>query len=355
MCKNNTTNVNQDLRISDLQPGDILTYEASSDPKSRDIITEMIVLLTKSTITHSAIFIQDLDGDNSCYIADSGKSGTHEHVSIAGDSNTRATYVCRLNNPQNSDGLVNAKDTRPVIDAAKQIVSENLPYPFADLALVAAILLYKDVSHVNLKQAVVIKFLQLLTALVKKFIDDHRRDENKGKHTMVCSSYVYQCYLDASKTNPDLKIKIKGGDLQPGLLKTNKVTTLLDIFEEYAIEHNFKDTIKSYATETDVSVSEVEDVLKDMVDESNVDHVNMLKCNDLCNAIGDFLKTLYTAYGYAISSIKELIDIARKEQALFVTPNDLCNHIENAKKLGITRLRRQDEDLDENELPIAKG
>lgn len=354
MCKKSTNDVNQDLRITDLQPGDILTYEASSNPESRDFLTNMIVLLTKSTITHSAIFIKDLEGDSSCYIADAGRSGIHEHVSTAGDSTTRATYVCRLENPQNSDGLVNTKDTQPVIDAAKQIVSENLPYPFSDLALVAAILLYKDVSHVNLKQAAVIKFLQLLTALIKKFIDDHRREENKGKHTMVCSSYVYQCYLDASKTNSDLKIKIKGGDLQPGLLKTNKVTTLLDIFEEYAIEHNFKDTIKASAMETDVSISEIEDVLKDMVDESNTDHVNMLKCNDLCNVIGDFLKTLYKLYGYCISDIKELIDIARKEQALFVTPNDLCFHIENAKKIGICRLHRVDEDLDENEQPIAK-
>ena len=47
-------------------------------------------------------------------------------------------------------------------------------------------------------------------------------------------------------------------------------------------------------------------------------------------------------------SFLEMMKIAREQQAMFVTPNDLANHITNATQIGMLKVERYGKDYDEN-------
>ncbi|MBR4784124.1 MAG: hypothetical protein IK012_02585 [Fibrobacter sp.] len=326
----------QKLTIKDLRPGDILTFEGEDDHG----ISSAIMMLTNSKVTHGALYFQDSPVEA---LADAGQSGLHAHE-VIDKEDSRCAYVCRLQKNDKGD-LFSDSELYPVLHSAKGYLDLKMPYPYSDLVLLAMILIFKDISHVNIKQHVIIGILKIVAAEIKKLIDEKK---HKGEHTMVCSSFVYQCYLDASKNNKDLKIKLSNSDMH--VLKcANQAQTLFNLYAEHAAENNFE-TSRFMVQEEDDSVNDLEALLKEALEDNGNSRVMLMKTNILSRAIEDFLMKLLDYLGYKFKSIKELIENARELQSMFVTPNDLCYNIDNAEKVGYINLYRATEDLAEDQI-----
>lgn len=323
------------LELSDLKPGDILIFGTDFSP-----IDNLITALTNSNATHGALFYQN---GETPLLADSGFSGIDLHQvskGSLGKDESRVVYVRRLTK-EGGFGDDFDKIVAPVTKIAYDYVCQDLPYPYSNLVLLAMILIYKDVSKFNLQQVIVIKLLRLITAELKKLIDDKFHD---GKYTMVCSSFVYQCYLDASEAekNPDLKLIVKNSDTQPGA-NAKRSATLFDLYVEHATEYNFK-TSRFAEAESEPVKESVEELLQKLMDHENKNHVSLIKSNALSHAIEEFLKTLLKVAGLAAGSIEELIANAKKQQAMFITPNDLLCHTTNTEKVGVICLKRNSDE-----------
>lgn len=316
----------QSIELKDLKPGDILIF----DGEEGSIISDLIMLFTKSKVTHGALFVQN--GDEAA-LADSGECGINMHL-VTSVPEARGVHVRRLTK-EGGFGDDYDKIVAPVVDIARDYARQGLPYPYSDLVLLAMIIIFKDVSNVALTYPNVIKLLQVVAAELKTLIDEKFHD---GKHTMVCSSFVYQCFLDASKDNPDLKLNIENGDAQVPL-KAKRSATLFDLYAEHAAEYNYH--TQSFAEAKAAPVTEsIEEILKNLVDKENKNHVNLIKSNALSNAIEEFLEVLLKAAGIVVNSIEELIENAKMQQALFVTPNDLYCHTTNTVSVGKVPLDR---------------
>ena len=317
------------LQLENLMPGDILIFESDGST-----IDDLITRLTKSSACHAALFVQN---GEKAILADAGETGIDLHLlssEAIPEEEKRVIHVRRLTK-EGGYGDHFDKEIAPVINIACDYVRQDLPYPYSDLVLLGMILVYKNVSEVSLRQAVVIKLLRVITAELKSLIDEKYRD---GQRTMVCSSFVYQCFLDASKNNPDLKLQIKDADLQPNF-KATRSATLLDLYAEHAKEYHFK--TKQFAEGLSEPVTEsIDELLKNLIDNENENHVSMVKGNALSNAIEEFLKTIMKAAGIAIESIEDLIKNARIQQAMFITPNDLLCHTTNTVSVGKIELYR---------------
>ena len=326
MQNNSENSEEKNIELKDLMPGDILIFDGEED----SLISKLIMLFTKSTVTHGAIFMQ---GGENAALADSGSDGINMHL-VTSPANARGVHVRRINK-EGGFGEDFDKVVAPVVDIARDYTKQGLPYPYSDLVLLAMIIIYKDVSHVSLKQAAVINLLKLAAAEIKKLLDEKLHD---GKHTMVCSSFVYQCYLDASQNNPDLKINIKNGDVDPVLKVGKRTVTLLDLYAEHIAEYS---GTRSFAMEPPTPVTEpLQNVLEGLVDTENENHVYLIKNESLSTAIEDFLKSLLKFCGYAAGSVKDLIENAREQQAMFITPNDLYCHTTNTVSIGKVPLDR---------------
>ena len=321
----------RDIELKDLKPGDILIFDGETD----DLISRLIMAFTNSRVTHGAIFMRN--GEDA-FLADAGENGIHTHL-VKSFPTARGVHVRRITKKGGFENF--DKTIEPVIDIARNYTQQGLAYPYSNLVLLAMILIYKDVSHVSLKQAAIIKFLKLAAAELKTLIDEKN---NNGKHTMESSSFVYQCFLDASKNNPDLKIDIKNGDISGNPGKCKRTATLLDLFAEHAAEYGFN---KSFAAEKDEQVTEsVQEILENLVDKENEDHIYLLKSKPLSSAIEGFLKMLLKAGGIVVDNVKDLIDNAKKQQAMFVTPHDLYCHTTNTISVGKVPLFRNSEKYD---------
>jgi len=168
-----------------------------------------------------------------------------------------------------------------------------------DIILLATTIVYKDVSRTSLKQPGVIKLLYLAAAELKK--------------------------------NPVLNIKFKKETSKKNLRTRNGVTTLLDLYAGHAAEYNYT---HSFANQTDVTVLEsTPEILNELIDNENNDHIYLIQTNALSGAIENFLRNFLNASGIICNNIKSLIESAKKIQAIFVAPKELYNH--RTKKIYI--------------------
>ena len=313
------------LELKDLKPGDILIFDTDDS-----LIDKLITRLTKSTVTHAALFVQN---GETALLADAGGTGIDLHR-LTSEGEIRGINIRRLTK-EGGFGDEYEKAVAPVIDIAYDYVRQDLPYPYSDLVLLAMIIVFKDVSHCSLNSAYVIKLLQVAAAEIKTIIDNKYHD---GKHTMVCSSYVYQCFLDASATNKDLKINIENGDVQPAK-KQKRSATLFDLYVEHAAEYSVNAKRFTEAKLEPVTDS-IDEILNNLIDKENQHHISLIKSNILSKAIEEFLKVLLKAAGCVAESITDLIENAKKQQSLFVTPNDLYCHTTNTESVGKVYLYR---------------
>lgn len=160
----------------------------------------------------------------------------------------------------------------------------------ADLISLAMILVYKDVSHVSLKRLEVINLLRTAAAELKNI--------------------------------PIFKFKFVQNSKQHNPKFPKSTATLLDLFAEHAAEYNYSHSF--IAKEPDEPIREsVQEILDNLIDNENKNHVHLYKSKVLSNAIERFLRNLLKSCGVVFKDIKELIENAKKQQSAFVMPNDL--------------------------------
>jgi len=334
------------ISVEDLLPGDILAFKG--DPN--DTISSLIMDFTKSDVSHGAIFVQKQDN----VLAEAGGDGIHARR-MKDNADAREAYVMRHNK-------AGKYGVEPVVPIAKDYVLQDLPYPYSDLILLGLILIFKHPITNQFLSRVVVEFLCLVAAELKTIIE---KEKTPGKHTMVCSSYVYQCYLDASKKHPALKLKLKDADVgfndHPliGRKSKSKSVTLFDMYANYVESHeeeckkNFK-LKKSVAPKKLRSKDEILADLKKLIAKKISDKIPTLTPEqfstivDIIEAIKDVISALATFFKGDRVSFSEMMKIAREQQAMFVTPNDLANHISNATCIGTVKVERYGKDYDEN-------
>ena len=180
------------------------------------------------------------------------------------------------------------------------VINESSPY--SDLILLAMTLVFKDVSQVSLKQAEVINLLHAAATVLK----------NK----------------------PELKTNAFEGDPE-SCLKVGKTATLLDLYAEHAAEYNYNQSFIDSAP-GNPSHESIQEILDNLIDSENENHIHLLKSNALSSAIESFLRNLLKASGIVIKDIKDLIENAKKQQATFITPDSLYfpSQIRSALKIS---------------------
>lgn len=332
------------ISVNDLLPGDILAFKG--DPN--DDISKLIMKFTGSDVSHGAIFVQNLDN----VLAEAGGDGIHARR-MKDNTDSREAYVMR-HNKAGKNGV------EPVVPIAKDYVLQDLPYPYSDLILLGLILIFKHKVTRPLISRVVVEFLCLVAAELKKIIEDKK---TPGKHTMVCSSYVYQCYLDASKKNPALKLKIKDGDVgfkEHALLgRKSKSFSLFDMYADYVASHEeeCKKNFKAKTLKTATKLRSQKEILADLdklLSKKSSDKVPAISADelsvviDIVNAIKDVIQALVTFFKGDRVSFSEMMKIAREQQSMFITPNDLVNNVSNAKCVGMLTAERYGDDYDDN-------
>jgi hypothetical protein len=207
----------------------------------------------------------------------------------------------------------------------------------------------------------VVEFLSLVAAELKTIIE---QQQTSGKHTMVCSSFVYQSYLDASKEYPNLKLNVKDGDVgykEHLLFGANAGTdvSLFDLFDEYVSSHKEEFESGVFANNNLVRATKLrakEEILADLktqlLNEEN-ETAPVLMGGEF-SIILDFIKAIkdvIEAFGTLMKgniSFEEMMKNAREQQAMFVTPNDLVNHLTNADLIGIAKVHCDNERYDDN-------
>jgi hypothetical protein len=346
--ENNLTE-NQYMNLDQLLPGDILTFKGNRD----DVLSRLIMDLTNgSDVSHGAIFVQKKD----FVLAESGELGIHAHKMIAQVTGGSEAYVLR-HKDAGTKGIV------PATDVAKQYVLRDLPYPFSDLIFLGLILLFKNNAKKNLISRAVVDLMCLVAAELKTRIEEKK---GPGFHTLVCSSYVYQCYLEASENQPNLKLNVKNGDIGFGehrlLFRSAKSSnSLLDLFEDYVKQDDGEFKNRFYARrrlKQTKKLRPVDAVLKDLEMELSVkcnENLPMLRSidweivKDFIDAVGDVIEAVSSLISdHDNLTLEEMIENARKQQAMFITPNDLRNHLTNADYIGMIRVSRDSNDYDQN-------
>ena len=183
------------------------------------------------------------------------------------------------------------KTKMTIIDKIIEIIDKpqaaRLLCPYSGLVFLAMVLIYKDVSGINLRQETVIKLLKAAASELK-----------------------------ATKLKSKLKVAVLPQN------SPKRSATLLDLYAEHAAEYNFKTS--RFATESDEPVMEpVPELLKSLIDKGNANHVGLVKGNALSHAIEEFLKAMMKACGIFVKDIKDLIENAKRQQASFVIPDEL--------------------------------
>ena len=174
-----------------------------------------------------------------------------------------------------------------IIEMINKPQAAGLLSPYSGLVFLAMVLIYKDVSGINLRQATVIKLLKAAASELK-----------------------------ATKLKSKLKVAVLPQN------SSNRSATLLDLYAEHAAEYNFKTS--RFATENEDPVTEpVPTLLESLIDKGNANHVGLVKGNALSHAIEEFLKAMMKACGIFVKDIKDLIENAKRQQASFVIPDEL--------------------------------
>lgn len=175
------------MPLSELKPADVLLFEGEDDT-----IDNAIMFLTHSKLTHAALYYR------TGALADAGLSGIGVHA-LSDDPKGRRIHARRM-------GV--ELDPGPVLAAAKGYVDNGEPYDKPGLVMVGLILIYKKFTPTSLVQKAAIALLKRICASVDKWINEHYQH---GKKPMVCSQYVFQCFQDASKTDPRYELVIRQG------------------------------------------------------------------------------------------------------------------------------------------------
>lgn len=327
------------IPISDLKAGDVLIFkggellnkdqimklfeevinkELSKEEFFDILVTQLIMLLTNSDVSHSALVVAPGK------LADEGPAGLGTHLFTAPDETSSApvseVYLRRLK----SDDLLD-----PVVDAAITYVKSDEPYDYVPLVFIAGIVLYNHFSSTSrLKKALLIKLFIKAGELLDKKINARIHPDKKP---MMCSQFVFQSFQDASMNEPDKEkakeynLHIKNGTV----LKREMGVRLIDL-----VDRTLPNSIEEVSTETLVrSTSSEEEILRDLwemftsEEENDVRTEEFALSDELQSAIVKFCHSHNRLYGEE-KGLQEMVQGMKYQPAMYVSPADLCYHCE---------------------------
>ena len=325
------------MEIKELQPGDILLFSGAQDR-----ISQAIMLLTDSLVTHSALSYTE----NDKIVEQTPPRVRIFQLDIDNERLLgRKIYVNRFKTHQNS--------MAPVLKAATAYLNQETPYANNNLYLLGLILIYKKWAPNTLVKKVMIKIFKKLAILISDYINKHK---SPGKLPMVCSQFVYQCYEDAGS---DYQLRINQGALVSTSLSVarNNLSILDQVINRVKSDSSpqFQGLIESSANLIINNVpsqteSELAQELIEALEETEVDAVEELN-SELALAVHEFGQAVYSAEATEENAkplmlvktnelAKELnvsssLTFLKAKQAYFVTPEDLLNNCENVTRVGI--------------------
>lgn len=307
------------MQFSDLRPGDVLLF----DTEPGVVIDDLIVLMTGSNVTHAALY-SDIPG----VLADAYPPTIALHA-ISYDPKGRIIHVRRR-----GDGTW---PMQPVTDAAKAYVDAQEPYDMPGLVMLGLLLLYKHTHSLSTVSQ------DLVFAILKRVAQ--RLDElvAKGKHPMVCSEYVFQCFTDASAKDPRYALEIEGGDLQAaqeGLSLLEKAASMPRKPSTAATDSLLASAHPLTQKSDEELVKLLRDALKqDLQSEGNGDPLSH-HLVEIIHTIADIFHR--NASADEKSGIADAITFLRRQAAFFVTPGDLLSHCPSLTDLGTLNVHRED-------------
>ncbi len=325
------------MEIDELQPSDILLFSGA-----KDRISQAIMLLTDSLVTHSALSYTE----NDKILEETPPSVRIFQLDLHDERlKGRKIYVNRLKTSQ--------KSMAPVLKAATAYLNQETPYANNNLYLLGLILVYKKWAPNTLVKKVMIKIFKKLTTLIIDYINKHK---SPGNLPMVCSQFVYQCYEDAGS---DYHLRINQGTLVSTSLSVarNNLSILDQVINHIKSDSSpqFQGLIESSANLIINNVpsqteSELAQELIEALEGKEVEPVEEFN-SELALAVHEFGQAVYSAEGTEENAqplmlmktdelAKELnvspaLSFLKAKQAYFVTPEDLLNNCENVTRVGI--------------------
>lgn len=299
--------------MANLQPGDILVFEAGDN-----WLSKCIAKLTSSNVSHAAMCYQNgtIVEMGSGGIACSSCTETPE-----GDN----AYLLRFTPEQ---------DTAPLLAAAKAYLDEKVYYDYPDLVFFAGLIIYRAIRSTKRWHKITDYILELACVELDKMIN--KLIHNDGRKAMVCSQLVYQIYLDCGK---DYTIQIHNGLLQNEnvmLAETDKVclAELAAVRDAVPVENtSITDSVAAVAFKE----SDMDSVFKELyetMEESEQESCELCTSNDL-NSLVDKTKKFLDK----LEALLERAGVELPVYALFVAPSDLLK-ADNLDKKGTVHITR---------------
>lgn len=298
--------------------GDILLFEAED---VNNFIEKCIMKLTDSNITHSAMVYKD---NTMVEMIASGISLTPFHCSEKGVK----THALRFT-PQMSP--------KPLINAADVYLKSKIKYDYADLILLAGLLIFKKLNLTTVMSEIVFAVLQLAC----QFLDEiYQRFENKGKRIdMICSQLVYQIYYDCG---PDYLIKIRNGLLQQDNGKGIRIYDYISHSPKAVHKSLDQQYCKKEYTEID-SNSLAKELFGTLSEQKNVNLSK--KTTQFIDVKTHCVKDQAEEFIGKIEQLLTVMKINLPLPALFVTPSDLLNNTENLIQYGTASIAIDNKNL----------
>ncbi len=321
------TNNEKQLKLDDLEPGDVLVMQGAQNVSWPAIIAagdmdaaliQAIMWLTDSDVCHGAIYYGDAKQLHS--LIDDGEKGVGQHGMTTGDGKPDTWYVRRLKG---------AETLQPVLALAMKYKGEKTAYDWELLTLLGLLLIYKKVTPNS-------SYYQgLLVILEKLVVTLDQLTHNPSTHYFVCSQFVAACF-DQAGSSYEL-------DVVNGSLSTHATTEGVSVVDHCASHMSLNSNIQT-ATGSDLPLT-AED-LKLLVETHDEEPVAGVPSADdknrMIQACDQFLKLFFTLNAQTLglsteqyATASQRIQLAQKYQADFVTPADLKSHCSNLTPVGM--------------------
>jgi hypothetical protein len=316
------------LHVDELKPGDIMLFKGDEN----EWISAAIMFLTNSDVSHAALYYNEQQRN----LVDEVLKGigVHEVSDAAPDtSEAHFIYVRRFKGPDGS-----AMPMGPVIDAATKYITAGEPYDKASLLLLALILLYKDFTPATWVQKVMIKIFQRAVSLIDELINDIL---HPGKHPMVCSQFVFQCYEDSPlqyHLESD-EFAITRSMATPSIISASGAPKrFIDLVQEHLASG--RSVAGSYPALSAVISESDEELAKQLVDAMRIDAGGRVEAvpfaldETLVQSTKQLADAIVKFYSLPSDSVNDSVSVLAFNKALFVTPEDLKSGFRN--QLGDT-------------------
>ncbi|WP_196592803.1 hypothetical protein [Pectinatus sottacetonis] len=304
-----------DLIINDFLTGDIILFKVDFNSPNTEWISKAIALLTKSDVSHAALYMGKISSQKIACLSDEGLKGlsVHEITPAYGsyfreNKNPRPVYIRRMLIPV---------EKNPVMKAAYNYIEQDEPYDIPGLVMVGLILLYRDCPVHLLPVSLISKIFAMGATILDNFIQQYL---HPGKKPMICSQYVFQCYQDAGGAYP-LQVAVSD----------NSRSGLIDIVcDNFLQQDKFSAKLQRMYYDEESIIQLVKILHKNNFVQLNREKVNNMLNTDsvLVQNIINFVDRFYCILSNNNStdiSLKEKLQKLQINKALFVTPADIKN------------------------------